>query len=154
GRQAAESIFAVTYVQARYEPPGPGEYAGRKYGHGLGELCGRLTKANDTDGDAIERGANEVMQRLERRQLRGGVERVRRAQLETYDALGAEYDLLVWESDIVRGGLLDQGVAVLERSPHTQRPTEGKFAGALVLDVSEFLPGLEEPLVVILRSDG
>jgi arginyl-tRNA synthetase len=79
---------------------------------------------------------------------------VLRSQLATFNALGAEYDLLVWESDIVRGGLLDKGVAVLERSPHAQRPSDGKFAGALVLDVSGFLPGLEEPLVVILRSDG
>ncbi|HLU83386.1 MAG TPA: arginine--tRNA ligase, partial [Trueperaceae bacterium] len=154
GRQAAESIFAVTYFKARYEAGGSGEYQGRKYDHWLGELYVRLTAAKETDGEAIERGVNEVMHRLERGELRDEVERVLRAQLVTYNALGAEYDLLVWESDIVRGGLLDKGVAVLERSPHTQRPTEGKFAGALVLDVSEFLPGLEEPLVVILRSDG
>jgi len=154
GRQAAESIFAVTYFKARYEPNGPGDHAGRKYDHWLGELYVRLTQAKETDGDAIERGVSEVMHRLERGELRDEVERVLRAQLVTYNALGAEYDLLVWESDIVRGGLLDKGVEVLERSPHARRPTEGKFSGALVLDVSEFLPGLEEPLVVILRSDG
>ena len=154
GRQAAESIFAVTYFNARYEPGGIGEHQGRKYDHWLGELYVRLTTAKETDGEAIERGVNEVMHRLERGELRDEVERVLRAQLVTYNQLGAEYDLLVWESDIVRGGLLDKGVEVLERSPHTLRPTEGKFAGALVLDVSEFLPGLEEPLVVILRSDG
>src|SRR5690606_22469318 len=154
GRQAAESIFAVTYFQARYEQQGQGRATARKYDHWLGELYVRLTNAKEADGEAIERGVSEVMHRLERGELRDEIERVLRAQLETYNALGAEYDLLVWESDIVRGGLLDQGVAVLERSPHTQRPTEGKFAGALVLDVSEFLPGLEEPLVVILRSDG
>jgi arginyl-tRNA synthetase len=154
GRQAAESIFAVTYFKARYEATGPSEFAGRKYDHWLGELYVRLTKAKETDGDAIERGVNEVMHRLERGELRDEVERVLRSQLVTYNALGAEYDLLVWESDIVRGGLLDKGVAVLERSPHTQRPSDGKFSGALVLDVSGFIPGLEEPLVVILRSDG
>jgi len=154
GRQAAESIFAVTYFQARYEQQGNGSATARKYDHWLGELYVRLTNAKESDGDAIERGVTEVMHRLERGELRDEVERVVRSQLETYNALGAEYDLLVWESDIVSAGLLDQGVEVLERSPHALRPTEGKYAGALVLDVSGFLPGLEEPHVVILRSDG
>jgi len=149
GRQAAESIFAVTYFGARY-----GTEGGRKYDHWLGELYVRLAAAKETDGDAIERGVTEVMHRLERGELRPEVERVLKAQLETYHSLGADYDLLVWESDIVQGGLLQRGLEVMEASPHVSRPTEGKYAGALVMDVSEFLPGLEEPLVVLVRSDG
>jgi len=151
GRQAAESLFAVTYFQARYDENAPGA---RKYDHWLGELYVRLSQAKEKDADAIERGVNEVMHRLERGELRGEVERVLRAQLETYHALGVDYDLLVWESDIVSGGLLERGLEVMERSPYVSRPTEGKYAGALVMDVSEFLPGLEEPQVVLVRSGG
>ncbi len=152
GRQAAESIFAVTYFQARYDLPGNG--AQRKYDHWLGELYVRLGQAKESDAEAIERGVTEVMHRLERGELRHEVERVVRAQLETFNALGAEYDLLVWESDVVQAGFLDQGLEVLEKSRYTHRPTEGKYAGALVMDVSSFLPGLEEPNVVLVRSDG
>lgn len=149
GRQAAESIFAVTYYNARYAAD-----AGRKYDHWLGELYVRLSAAKEQDGEAIERGVSEVMHRLERGELRLEVERVVNAQLETYHALGVDYDLLVWESDIVQGGLLERGLAVMEASPYVTRPEGGKYAGALVMDVSEFLPGLEESSVVLVRSDG
>ncbi|MBX3144954.1 MAG: arginine--tRNA ligase [Trueperaceae bacterium] len=164
GRQAAESLFAVSYFKARYpgaQPAGFGEGVGssagptpRKYDHWLGHYYVQLTNAKQTDGEAIERGVTEVMHRLERGELRSEVERIVRSQLETFNAFGAEYDLLVWESDVVQAGFLAAGLDVLEASPHTSRPTEGKYAGALVLDVSEFLPGLEEPLVVLVRSDG
>ena len=153
GRQAAESLFAVTYFNARYNSDNGGASL-RKYDHWLGELYVRLTEAKESDSEAIERGVTEVMHRLERGELRSEVERVVRAQLETFNALGAEYDLLVWESDVVNAGFLARGLEVLENSPYTSRPGEGKYAGALVMDVSEFLPGLEESRIVLVRSDG
>ena len=94
------------------------------------------------------------MHRLERGELRTKVEDVLRSQLETYYALGVEYDLLVWESDIVHSGFLAQALDVLRNSEYVFEPDEGKFAGALVMDVSSFIPGLEEPYVVLVRSDG
>ncbi len=160
GRQTAESLFAVAYYNARHESNGPPLSAGaesasaRKYDHWLGHYYVRLTEAKENDGEAIERGVNEVMHRLERGELRAQVERVVRAQLDTFNELGAEYDLLVWESDVVQAGFLDAGLEVLEASPYTSRPTEGRYAGALVMDVSEFLPGLEESQIVLVRSDG
>ncbi len=147
GRQAAESLFAVDYFGAHFE----GE---RKYDHWLGELYVRLGRAKEHDGEAIEAGVKGVMHRLERGELRAEVERIVRAQLETCFALGAEYDLLVWESDVVAAGFLQRGLEVLERLPSVTRPATGKYAGALVMDVSAFLPGLEEPQVVLVRSDG
>ncbi len=147
GRQAAESLFAVEYFGATYD-------GDRKYDHWLGELYVRLGDAKEDDGDAIDRGVSAIMHRLERGELRADVERVVASQLETFHALGAEYDLLVWESDVVHGGFLGRGLEVLEASPYVARPTEGKYAGALVMDVSEFLPGLEETNVVLVRSDG
>jgi arginyl-tRNA synthetase len=151
GRQAAESIFAVDYFGARYDRQ---ESDARKYDHWLGELYVRLGQAKETDGEAIERGVSEVMHRLERGELRERVAEVLWAQLQTFWALGAEYDLLVWESDVVHSGFLARGLEILKASPHVRTPSEGKFAGALVMDVSEFLPGLEEPEVVLVRSDG
>jgi arginyl-tRNA synthetase len=151
GRQAAESLFAVRYFGEA--PP-----VDEKYDHWLGRLYVRLgeAKAAATPELAaeIDAGVSEVMHRLERGELRGDVERIVRAQLATYHALGAEYDLLVWESDVVAAGFLQRGLEVLEQLPTVSRPSEGKFAGALVMDVSQFLPGLEEPLVVLVRTDG
>ncbi len=147
GRQAAESLFAVTYFGETYK----GE---EKYDHWLGKLYVRLTHAKETDGEAIERGVSEVMGRLERGELRSDIEKVLRSQLTTYYALGAEYDLLVWESDIVHSGFLAQALDVLRGSEDVFTASEGKFTGAMVMDVSKFLPGLEEPLVVLVRSDG
>lgn len=147
GRQAAETLFALDYYGASY----PGE---PKYDHWLGELYVRLGQAKEDDAEAIEVGVRAAMHRLERGELRSEVERIVRAQLETCFALGAEYDLLVWESDVVAAGFLQRGLEVLERLPSVTRPESGKYAGALVMDVSEFLPGLEESQVVLVRSDG
>lgn len=147
GRQAAESLFAIDYFGASHD----GE---RKYDHWLGDLYVRLGQAKESDGEAIDAGVTAVMHRLERGELRAEVERIVRAQLDTCFALGAEYDLLVWESDVVGAGFLQRGLEVLERLPTVRRPSEGKYAGALVMDVSDFLPGLEEPQVVLVRSDG
>jgi arginyl-tRNA synthetase len=147
GRQAAESLFAVTYFQEQYD-------GSKKYDHWLGELYVRLGQAKETDAETIEAGVTNVMHRLERGELREKVEDIVRAQLQTYYALGAEYDLLVWESDVVQSGFLAQGLAILQNSEYVTRPTEGKYAGALVMDVSAFIPGLEEPYVVLVRSDG
>lgn len=147
GRQAAESIFAVDYFNAEYD-------GSQKYDHWLGELYVRLGEAKATDQETIEAGVSAVMHQLERGELRGRVTEVLTAQLETFHSLGAEYDLLVWESDVVHAGFLERGLAVLENSPYVDRPTTGKFAGALVMDVSEFIPGLEETNVVLVRKDG
>lgn len=147
GRQAAESIFAMQYFG---ETPPNSE----KFDHWLGRLYVRLGEAKVSDPDTIETGVSAVMHQLERGELRAQIETIVRAQLVTYHALGAEYDLLVWESDVVAAGFLQRGLEVLERLPSVRRPTEGKFAGALVMDVSAFLPGLEEPQVVLVRSDG
>lgn len=147
GRQAAESLFAVTYFNARYN----GE---KKYDHWLGELYVRLQQAKESDAETIEAGVRGVMDQLEHGDLRDQVAVVVRSLLETSYRLGVEYDLLVWESDVVRSGFLAQGLSILRQSAFVSLPSEGKYAGALVMDVSSFIPGLEEPQVVLVRSDG
>jgi arginyl-tRNA synthetase len=147
GRQAAESLFAVDYFKTSYDGK-------QKYDHWLGELYVKLQKAKETDGENIEKGVTDIMHRLERGDLREKVAEVVRSLLETSYKLGAEYDFLIWESDIVRSGFLAQGLAILKNSPYVSQPTEGKYAGALIMDVSEFIPGLEESNVVLIRKDG
>ncbi len=149
GRQVAETLFALEHYGLQYD--------GRtKYDHWVGEAYVRLhQEMEDPAARArVEEGVRAVLHRLESGQLRGEVERILRAQLETMWRLGAEYDALVWESDLVREGLLQQALALLEHTPYVQRPQEGKYAGALVMDTSPFVEGLEDPYLVLVRSDG
>lgn len=145
GRQAAEALFAVSHYGREWD-------GGKKYDHWLGEGYVRLNA--DPQKPALEEGISAVMHRLEAGELRGEIEKVVRAHLETCFRLGARYDLLNWESDVVGSGFLSQAMNILEGSRYTSRPAEGKYAGAFVMDVSEFMPGLEEPNVVLVRSDG
>lgn len=147
GRQAAESLFAIEYFQASYD-------GSQKYDHWLGALYVRLNKAKEDDGEAIEQGVSKVMHQLEQGELRAEIEDIVRAQLETYYKLGAEYDLLVWESDVVASGFLQRGLDMLQDCKEISQPSEGKYKGAMVMDVSGFIKNLEEPQVVLVRSDG
>ncbi|GAA5511745.1 arginine--tRNA ligase [Deinococcus carri] len=145
GRQAAEALFAVNHYHRVWD-------GAQKYDHWLGEGYVRLNA--DPEKPALEEGISAVMHRLEAGELRGEVEKVVKAHLETCFRLGARYDLLNWESDVVGSGFLSSAMSILEGSRYTSHPAEGKYAGAFVMDVSEFMPGLEESNVVLLRSDG
>ena len=151
GRQAAESLYAVEYFQAEYD-------GSQKYDHWLGELYVGLGKAKEIGSEEekakIEAGVVEVMHKLERGELRKEIIEILNSQLETFWSLNVDYDLLAWESDIVACGFVDLGLSILKDSKYVSTATEGKFEGALVMDVSEFIPGLEEPNVVLVRSDG
>ncbi|WP_019008042.1 arginine--tRNA ligase [Deinococcus aquatilis] len=145
GRQAAESIFAVNHYGLTWDGV-------QKYDRWLGEGYVRLNA--DPQKAALEPGIAEIMHKLEAGELRAEVEKVVHAHLQTCFRLGARYDLLNWESDVVGSGFLTEAMNILKNSPYTSRPTEGKYVGAFVMDVSEFMPGLEEPNVVLIRTDG
>ncbi len=149
GRQAADSIFAARHYGAVWDGI-------QKYDHWLGELYVRLHQdLKDPEiKAALEPQIREVIHQLERGELRSEIEKVVKAQLETCYALGVEYDLLVWESDIVGSGFLDKAMKILEKSEYCSHPLEGKYKGCFVMDTSHFLPGLEDPILVLLRSDG
>jgi len=150
GRQAAESLYALEYFGL-----GSSEGYG-KYDHWVGDAYVRLhQEIEDPEKKAaIEQGVQKTLHRLEEGELRPEVDKILRSQLQTMYRLGAEYDALVWESDIVREGLLGKAMQALEGSPYVSRPTEGKYAGAFVMDTSTFIPGLEDPYLVLIRSNG
>jgi len=145
GRQAAESLYAQTHYGLTWDGV-------QKYDQFMGEGYVRLNA--DPDKARAEDGIRAIIHRLETGELRGEIERIVEAHLQTCFRLGARYDLLNWESDVVGSGFLSKAMGILEGSPSTSHPTEGKFAGAFVMDVSAFMPGLEEPNVVLMRSDG
>lgn len=132
GRQAAEAMYALQRYEGR-EPP-----AHEKYDHFVGGLYVRLNGELSQDGDVqqkqdLQRGIDQVLREMEDGRYRPTVERVVAGQLETAHRIGAWYDLLVWESDIIHAHLLDEALAVLKRSPRVFIPSEGEYAGALVI---------------------
>lgn len=145
GRQAAESIFAIEHYNRVWDGQ-------TKYDHWLGEGYVKLNA--DPAKPELEAQITDIMHKLEAGVLRPLVEQTVKAQLETCFRLGARYDLLNWESDVVGSGFLKQAMNILENSKYTAHPAEGKYAGAFVMDVSEFMPNLQEDNVVLLRSDG
>jgi len=149
GRQSAESLFALEHYGLAYD-------GAKKYDHWVGEAYVRLHREME-DADArekLEPAIRAVLHRLEAGELRSEIEKLLSAQLETMWNLGAEYDVLVWESDLVREGLLQQALDLLEQTPYVSRPAAGKYKGALVMDTSSFIEGMEDPYLVLLRSDG
>ena len=145
GRQAAESLFAVRHYNRVWDGV-------QKYDHFMGE--GYVALNADPEKPSLQEGISAMLHRLETGELRNEIEQIVHAHLETCFRLGARYDLLNWESDVVGSGFLKAAMNILEASPSTSHPAEGKFAGAFVMDVSRFMPGLEEPNVVLMRSDG
>lgn len=145
GRQAAESLFAVRHYNRVWDGV-------QKYDHFMGE--GYVALNADPEKPGFQEGISVMLHRLETGELRNEIEAIVHAHLATCFRLGARYDLLNWESDVVGSGFLSQAMNILEASTSTSHPAEGKFAGAFVMDVSDFMPGLEEPNVVLIRSDG
>lgn len=145
GRQAAETLFALRHYGLTWDGK-------EKYDHFAGKAYVRLHQ--DPEYPNLQGGIEEILHALEQGELREDVNRILLAQMATMKALNAHYDLLVWESDIVRAGLLEKALRILEQSPHVFRPTEGKYAGALVMDAGPFIPGLEDPYFVLVRSGG
>ncbi len=156
GRQAAESIYAASryhganwledYEALSYKP---------RLDHWLGESYVRLNKEFPEKSPQkleIEPEIALVVHALERGELRGIVEKVVAAQLETAYSLGIEYDLLVWESDVVKEGFVKTALEIF--GDRLLSPTEGKYAGAKGVDMSSFVSGLEEPFKVLVRGNG
>jgi arginyl-tRNA synthetase len=150
GRQAAESQYAIKHYQAVWDGK-------QKYDHWLGELYVRLHKDFDfkkktPEAQALEPAIAEVIHALEHGELRDEIARVVLSQLETAYSLGIEYDLLVWESDVVKAGFVDKALEIF--GDRLEQPTEGKYAGAKGVDLSPFIANLEEPFKVLVRGNG
>jgi arginyl-tRNA synthetase len=148
GRQAADSQYAIKHYGATWDGK-------QKYDHWLGELYVRLHADFPDKSEikkTIEPEVTEVIHALERGDLRDEIAKVLRSQLETAYSLGIEYDLLVWESDVVRAGFVEKALEIF--GDRLETPTEGKYLGAKGVDLSPFVPGLEEPFKVLVRGNG
>ncbi len=98
----------------------------------------------------LEEGNNEIAE-IGRKLA----ERVVRAQMATTRRMGVSYDLLSWESDIVRSGIFEEAYELIENNGNFFWVTEGKYKGAFVMDLRKlFPPDMKNPFLVLRRSDG
>lgn len=86
-------------------------------------------------------------------------ERIVREHLEEMQSFGIGYDVLVWESSIVREGFWTQAFELLKTTPVFKKETEGKQAGCWVLkqagdDVGDADNSEHQADKVLVRSNG
>ncbi|MGC8556237.1 MAG: arginine--tRNA ligase, partial [Conexivisphaera sp.] len=152
GVQVADVIVGMLHLGMPEDPPD-----GMKYDKYCGDrVYVSVNELYESDPGLLEK-RREVLAQLEKgsgpaAELASRViPRILRAQLETCWRLGARYDLLNWESHILRAGLWDRAFERLKETGAVRREEEGKLAGCWVLQ----MPGEEEAEEkVLVRSDG
>ena len=151
GLQVAQSIWG--YLNMDSNPQG-------KMDHWLGEKYVDVAKRIEEQKVADE--VRWIMKSMERgdtdtaRLGRELAEKCVRAQYETAFRLNIFHDVLIWESDIVRGKLLEAALEKAKESGAIITETEGKNAGCLVAKLEELeeFKGMESADKVLVRSDG
>ena len=145
GRQVAETLLAYRLIKRKPRA---------KFDHVLGLIYADMHKRLGRD-PKLQQQVGEVLAQLELgrgptvRRARQLAERCVKANLETTDRLGISYDLLVWESDIARSGMLKEALERLQATPYVIKGTGGR-AGTLILRLADF--GIGDK--VLVRSDG
>jgi arginyl-tRNA synthetase len=109
--------------------------------------------------ELLQAGIEELMHDVERGEYVEEVAKILNAQLETAWALGASYDLLSWEGDIVRSGLFEEALDKIKASPYVYKAESGPKAGCWVMNMTDFWEGgkVDEDDVlekVLVRSNG
>jgi arginyl-tRNA synthetase len=145
GRQVAETLLANKLIRPKPKA---------KFDHVLGLIYAEMHRRLGEDAKLDEQ-VREILAELERGKgrwvtmARRMAERCVKANLETTDRLNVNYDLLVWESDIVRSGILEETLRRLRATPNVVEGTDER-AGTLILRLADY--GIDDK--VLVRSDG
>ena len=156
GLQVAESLWGVKHL---------GNAPDGKFDQWLGEQYVLVNKKMEDDKSIANeiKLLNEKMESpsspesAEARNLAG---KCVRAQYETNASYGISHDLLVWESDIVSGKLLEKALSIMDSKGMLEKPVEGKYANCITLPLEKakgFAKEFENPAEetkVLVRSNG
>ncbi|MEM2878018.1 MAG: arginine--tRNA ligase [Candidatus Hadarchaeales archaeon] len=144
GRQMAETVLAYKIIKKKPRA---------KFDHLLGLIYAEMHRQLEADLNLNNR-VNEILEELENgkgrwsSEARRIAERCVDANLKTASRLNVGYDLLVWESDLVRSGVIEE---VIEKLKKTGRLVEGTGdnAGAMLIRLNDL--GIEDK--ILIRSD-
>lgn len=130
GNQVADTVVGILHV------PITGSY--KRFGDFCWDVYARVSQAYERD-EALKARRAEVLHALEAGDNNTAwlgrlvAERIVQEHVAEMGAFGISYDLLVWESDIVREGLWAAAFEQLKRSPLFVKETRGRLAGCWVL---------------------
>ncbi|MBI5159162.1 arginine--tRNA ligase [Candidatus Micrarchaeota archaeon] len=172
GLQVAESVWGFERLNDKIAgktagkrvPSGASESSAGfvgKFDHWLGAEYVEVTKRMEEDKQ-VALQVREVLKSLEEgtsktaklgREL---CEKCVRAQYETAFSLGIFHDALVWESDIVRSKLFENGLKKMLATGGVLKESTGDNAGCIVAKLSalEEFKDMKSPDKVLVRSDG
>lgn len=130
-----------------------GEETNEKFDHFLGKLYVDFHEKAESDPELKEE-ARDILTEMEEEsemaeKARNMSERCVKSNLKTSDRLNIDYDLLVWESDITKSGILEETLDRLNETSYLVEGSEEK-EGANVLKLEDF--GIDDKVMV--RSDG
>ncbi|MEM2941084.1 MAG: arginine--tRNA ligase [Thermoproteota archaeon] len=155
GSQVAENILAHYFMKTPMQPPQGlsfDEYSGKVYAEYSEKINvdENLRRLRSEIIRKIEEGGNEIADFA-----RGFSEKVVECQLETAWRFGIYYDLLNWETDILRSGIFEWTISELKARGEVYHEKEGENRGCLMIrlrDIEEF-SRLKAPDEVLVRSD-
>ncbi|NHI94196.1 MAG: arginine--tRNA ligase [Candidatus Lokiarchaeota archaeon] len=84
------------------------------------------------------------------------VEKAVFGQLETSWRMNIFYDILIWESDVIRSGIFEEAITEMLKSDKVYKLKEGPDAGCIIVDMAEFgekFKKQEKAYKIIVRSN-
>ena len=131
--------------------------ADKKYDHWLGEIYIKANSLYETDATVkqqvdstlklIEQGDNPIA-----KFSRNIAEKCLASQLDTASKFNINYDLFVWESDVIKSGLFDRVMSDLKSKGLVRVVEHGEDKGCTVVDIPE--AGLKTNYKILVRSNG
>ncbi|MED4781606.1 arginine--tRNA ligase [Brevibacillus choshinensis] len=155
GNQLADTVVGILNVPLKKEHT--------RFGDFCWDLYSQVNKEYEQNPPLMEQRTNVLHSLEEGDENLSWVgllvaERIVREHLEEMNAFGIHYDLLVWESNIVREGFWDSAFDLLKQTSHFYQETSGKLEGCWVLKQasSEFENSDPEHNIdkVLVRSNG
>jgi len=156
GAQVADNVVAHMFLGYPLSPP-----EGEKYDHYCGRIYAEVNERSQHD-PSIEEKRRSVLKLIEEGNNEASTlakelsKKVVEEQLKTCWELGIYFDLLNWESDIIRYGFLEKVIKRLTELGMAVRESEGQNAGCTIIKVS-MLPEFREltnPDEILIKSDG
>lgn len=155
GSQIADVVVGFKYLGFNLEPP-----AGMRFDKYCGdEVYVKVNKIYE-ERPELERYRAEILKMIEEgnnevaKFTKSIAERVLADQLKTCWRLGAYFDLLNWESDIVKAGLWEEVSSMLKTKGLMIYETEGEHKGCWVIRLRHIPRFAKETDKIVVRSDG
>jgi arginyl-tRNA synthetase len=140
-------------------------YLGELYVEGQ-EHIEAIKKGEEEGKIKLEKEIHQLGEELEDGKHRTTIEKCIKGQIEDAYRLGIYYNLLSWESDIIRAGIFNEAMALMNASPYVSKHESGEKEGCVVLNISkymeerprdevhDFFENLKDPDKILIRSNG